>query len=101
LYPYIIGLTIEGATKMSLTNVINEWKAMPKTNLESDIGVLMDMIKTNSTLKVHTFYNEDTLYNGWDNDDFILLLHSRTNPRDKQYMYTTRANKVFPCHFCG
>ena len=62
---------------MSLTNVINEWKAMPKTNLESDIGVLMDMIKTNSTLKVHTFYNEDTLYNG--NDDFILCLVSISN----------------------
>ena len=46
---------------MSLTNVINEWKSMAKTNLESDIGILMDMIKTNSTLQVHSFYNEDGL----------------------------------------
>jgi len=82
---------------VNLTNVINKWKAMPKTNLENDIGILMDMIKANSTLKVHTFYNEDTLYNG--NDDFVLFLTSRTKPRDRQFMYTTRANKVFPCHF--
>ncbi len=84
---------------MSLTNVINEWKAMPKTNLESDIGILMDMIKTNSTLKVHTFYNEDTLYNGWENDDFILCLVSKYKPKDRQFMYTTRANKVFKANF--
>lgn len=83
---------------MSLTNVINEWKAMPKTNLENDIGVLMDKVKANSTLRVYTFYNEDCFYNG-DNDDFILILVSKTNPRKKQYMYTTRANKVFPTNF--
>lgn len=84
---------------MSLTNIINEWKAMPKTDLENDIGVLMKMIKANSTLQVHSFYNEDTLYNENGNDDFFLFLKSRTNPRSRQFLYTTRANKVFPCHF--
>ena len=83
---------------MSLTNVINEWKAMPKTGLENDIGILMKMIKANSTLKVHTFYNEDCFYNG-DKDDFILYLVSKTKPSERQFCYSTRANKVFPCHF--
>ena len=84
---------------MSLTNVINQWKAMPKTDLENDIGILMDMIKINSTLQVHSFYNEDGLYNENVNDDFMLFLKSRTNPSKRQFLYTTRANKVFPCHF--
>lgn len=83
---------------MSLTNIINEWKNLPKTNLKNDIGVLKYMVKTNSTLKVYTFYNEDCFYNG-DKDDFILFLVSKTKPSERQFCYSTRANKIFKTNF--
>lgn len=78
---------------MSLNNIIRDWVATPIKDLETDIGILMDKVKANSTLRVYTFYDEN------DMQKFRLILVSKTNPRKHQYMFTTRANKIFPINF--
>ena len=74
---------------MTVNKIIGDFISMKKTNEEKDIGMLMDNIKANSTLRVHTYYH----YN--DMDKFQLYLVNKYNDGNNKYLYTKKAGKLF------
>jgi len=74
---------------MTINKIIGDFISMKKTNEEKDIGMLMDNIKANSTLRVHTYYE----YN--DMNKFQLYLVNKYNDGNNKYLYTKKAGKLF------